>query len=97
MERILPAVETFDGGHQAVDRFMERRGDDPALAFPNRNILSVAVDGSVDGTLVEGGLKSHEGNWAMDDGFHSFGDQKKGVPLSLTNHGGIFGANNERG
>ena len=54
MERILPAAETFGRGHEAVDRLMARRGDDPALAFPNRNILSVAVDGSVDGTFVEG-------------------------------------------
>ena len=54
MERILPAAETFGRGHEAVDRLMARRGDDPALAFPNRNILSVAVDGSVDGALVAG-------------------------------------------
>ena len=52
---------------------MARRRDVPSLAFPSWNRLPVAVDGSVDGTFVEGGLKSHEGNWAMDDGFHSFG------------------------
>ena len=74
MECILPAAETFDAGHEAFDRLMARRRDVPSLAFPSRNRLPVAVDGSVDGTFVEGGLKSHEGNWAMDDGFHSFGD-----------------------
>ena len=73
MKCILPAAETFDAGHEAVDRLMARRRDVPSLAFPSRNILPVTVDGSVDGTLVEGGLKSHEENWAMDDGSHSFG------------------------
>ena len=54
MERIISAAETFDGGHEVVDRLMARRRNDPSRAFPNRNILPVAVDGPVDGTLVKG-------------------------------------------